>query len=166
MTLLDYTTYEDVRATLGVSDDELENETLALEVYSNHLGEELYDVSKTLDTLYRDIKAKAEGARTSQEERVYKLVRAFSTYAVARQVGTALPMLAPKSLSDGKATMSRFSSDPYKKVLENIREQYDIARGRLLTAVDDLSSLSRVTVARTLFSRSGSGYNPVTGEGG
>lgn len=161
MSILDYTTYRDVRAILGVDDDELEDETLALEVYSNHLDEELYDVSRELITLYEQLDIK--GDRTAQEERVYKLVRSFSAYAVARQVGNALPMLAPKSISDGKASMSRFSSDPYKKVLENIREQYDLTRGRLLSAVDELSSLNRVSVQRTLFTRTGSAYDPVTG---
>lgn len=163
MSILDYTAYSDVRAILGVDDDELEDETLALEVYSNHLDEELYDVSRELITLYQQLDIKGDNDRTAQEERVYKLVRSFSAYAVARQVGNALPMLAPKSISDGKASMSRFSSDPYKKVLENIREQYDLTRGRLLSAVDELSSLNRVSVQRTLFTRTGSAYDPVTG---
>lgn len=164
MNLLDYTTYEDVRAALGVNDDELEDETLALSVYSSGLKEDLYDVSTSLTSTYRQIEAKAEGDRTENEARVYELTQLFATYSVAKQVGTALPMFSPRSLSDGKASMSRFSGEPYKEVLKGLSEQYDLFRGRLARALDDLSSSVGVVTQRTMLSVSSPAYDPVTGE--
>lgn len=163
MALMDYTDYSDIRAALGVSDDELDDNTLALSMYSMGLDEDLYDVSTSLTTLYEQIVEKPENDRSVQEGRVYKLVRLFSTYSVAKQLGSALPMFSPKSLSDGKASMSRFSGEPYKDVLKGLSEQYDLFRGRLIKALDDLSSSVGLVADRTVLLRVSPAYDPVTG---
>lgn len=163
MTILDYTTYEDVRAALGVSDEELEDETLALTVYSSGLAEDLFDVATSLVQTYETIRDKDEADRTEKESRVYSLTRLFATYSVARQVGTALPMFSPKSMSDGKASMSRFSGEPYKDVLKGISEQYELFRGRLNRALEDLSASAGEVPLRRLFAPATPIYDPVTG---
>lgn len=163
MALIDYTTYDEVRAALGVSDDELADETLELPVYSTGVEEDLYVVSRTLTETYRGIEGKEEDDRSAAEARVYRLVRSFSTYSAARQIGTALPMFSPKSLSDGKASMSRFSGEPYKDVLKGLTEQFDLVRGRLILALEDLSSSTTTPRLKSLLTNVGSAYDPVTG---
>lgn len=165
MTLTDYTSYEDVRAALGVTDIELEDSTLSLEVYSSGLEEDLYDVSANLVTTYKGVTAKADEDRTEKEARVYRLVRVFATYSAAKLLGTSLPMFGPRSVSDGKASMSRFSSDPYKDVLKRLSEQYDLSRGRLIRALDDLSSSTTDVTLQTVMLRVSSAYDPVTDAG-
>ena len=48
MPLTDYTSYDEVRAALGVSAEELEDETLQLDFYSISLTAELEDIADTL----------------------------------------------------------------------------------------------------------------------
>lgn len=163
MDLTDYTTYDDIRAALGVSGEELEDETLALEVYASGVSEDLYDISSTLTAVYTAIEAKAEGDRSDKEIRAYRMVRLFVVYSTAKQLGAALPMLAPKSVSDGKASMSRFAGEPYKEVLKRISEQYDLFRGRLIQALADLTSETTVATTRTHFRVASPIYDPVTG---
>lgn len=52
MLITDYTTYDDVRAVLGVSTDELEDTTLALETYASALLLDLEDVDVALPAAY------------------------------------------------------------------------------------------------------------------
>lgn len=163
MNLLDYTSYSEIRAALGVSDEELGDDTLALEVYASGLAEDLYEVAPSLISTYAAIVKKAEGDRTDKESRVYSVTRLFATYAVAKQASTALPMFSPRSMSDGKASMSRFSGEPYKDVLKGISEQYDLFRGRLTRALDDLSSSVGEVTIRTMLVASVPDYDPVTG---
>ncbi len=55
--LTDYTSYDEIRAVLGVSDEELEDGTLALPLYLTMLLMEFDDIEPTLDVQYTDIKA-------------------------------------------------------------------------------------------------------------
>lgn len=162
MTLTEFTSYADVRAAVGLEDDELEDSTLALEVYSIGLREELNSISDQLITLYQDSKGK--DVRSTQEARLYDLTRLFSTYAVAKQVGATLGMIGPRTISDGKSSMSRFSGTPYKDTLEKIAEQYELYRRRLEAVIDELTASPSEPFSQALFMAVGSGYDPVTGE--
>lgn len=163
MILTDYTTYNEIRAALGVSDDELDDATLALNVYSAGLEEDLFDVSPSMISTFTEINEKDEGDRSDKERRVLSLTRLFATYSVAKQLGTALPMFSPKSMSDGKASMSRFSGEPYKDVLKGLSEQYDLFRGRLVKALEDLSSSVGIVTDRTMIRIAVPAFDPVTG---
>ena len=55
MLLSDFCSYAEVRAALGVEEDELEDATLALPVYSNNLELELLDLSLTLVEQYKGL---------------------------------------------------------------------------------------------------------------
>lgn len=165
MNLADFTTFDEVRAALGVSNDELEDSTLALEVYSANLEEDLFDVHPELVQSVTTIKVVPEPQRTALQSRFLRLVGLFSTYSVAKQAGVALPMFGPRSLGDGKATMSRFSSDPYKETLKRLEEQFNLTRKRLVAAFEALNAAQTVTAPRTFLSLSRPAYDPVTGEG-
>ena len=51
MPITDYAAYDEIRAVLGVSDEELEDATLALPMYEKLLNMELLDISEDLPTL-------------------------------------------------------------------------------------------------------------------
>lgn len=158
-----YTTYADVRAALGVDSEELEDSTLALELYASGLEEDLYDVSASLVQTYQGIKEKDEAVRTGQESRAYNLTRLFATYSVAKQLGAALPMFSPRTISDGKASVTRFSGEPYKDVLEGVEEKYDLYRGRLVRALEELTASVSPVIERTQIRVVTPAYDPVTG---
>lgn len=160
--LTSYTTYADIRAALGVSDDELPDDTLALDLYSTNLEFEFEDIHEDLIAEYVTVSAIAVATRTTAQSRFYSLTGLFATYAVARQLGAALPMFSPKDITDGKAATARFQS-PYKDTLKAINEQYDYAKGKLANAYASLSASTRVAATPVFMGISIPSYDPVTG---
>lgn len=128
--VLTYTTYEDVRAVLGISEDDLEDAALDLGVYEGDLSLALTEISEGLPALYVTKKAIAEGSRTADEQKFVLLVSRFATYQVARQSGAAILMGAQK-ITDGKAEMLRFTS-AYKDLLDRIEAEYARVRQLLV----------------------------------
>ena len=104
MALASYTTYDEVRALLGVSSTELPDDVLSLQVYDIGLTGELYDISPTCASSYVTVSNKQPSARTTAEQWFYDSVRIFAAYAVAKQLTSSLPMFGPKDISDGKAS--------------------------------------------------------------
>ena len=164
MDLLDYTTPDEVRAALGVSDDELQDATLLLPVYSTNLEAELRDVSVSLLSAFQTVRGIPEVSRTDAQTWFLQVTSLFATYAVAKQLCTSLPMFSPKEITDGKASVVRFSADPYQATIARIEEQYRVNQGRLKAALDAVGTTpgTLTTTARVLFS-SARGVDPVTG---
>lgn len=156
-----YTSYDEVRSVLGVEDDELLDETLALPVYLNLLLEDLMDVNINTEKMFDDISG--EDDPTPLQLRFLRLVGTFSTYSVARHLTTSLPMFAPRSLGDGKATMSRFL-DPYKDTIKKIEEQFTLTQGRLQQVIDELNSETKEATTKRYFVGVGLSRDPVTGQ--
>lgn len=156
-----YTSYDEVRSVLGVEDDELLDETLALPVYLNLLLEDLMDVNINTEKMFDDISG--EDDPTPLQLRFLRLVGTFSTYSVARHLTTSLPMFAPRSLGDGKAAMSRFL-DPYKDTIKKIEEQFTLTQGRLQQVIDELNSETKEATTKRYFVGVGLSRDPVTGQ--
>jgi hypothetical protein len=164
VTLTDYTSYDSIRAVLGVPDDELEDETLALEVYSTYLLMELEGVNADLPSAYVTAATLSEGARSAAQQRLYLMTRLFSTYAVANQLGSSLPMFGPKSTSDGKTVVTRFQDDPYMSTLERVKQEYDRLKPVVASALAQVNPAAAVAaVSRSLFAVSTPTFDPVTG---
>ncbi len=159
----DYTSYGEVRAALGVSEDDVEDTVIGLAMYGNHLAMELYDLSATLPEDYEGIQATALAARTHAQKRVYASVRLFATYAVARHLGTSLPMMAPKAVTDGKAGVTRFSDSPYKSTLLYVEGQYERTKTALLEALAELNSTTAAQVPLVFMGVSSPAVDQVTG---
>lgn len=164
-----YTTYGEVRASLGVSDEEVDDATLALGMYSEHLDMEMYDVEiehslpAALSSTFATITAIAINDRTAAQARALASIRLFSTYAVARHLGTSLAMLAPKAITDGKAALTRFSDSPYKATLLQVEGQYEKAKASLARAVLALGSLSTTSIITSFMGVASPAVDPVTG---
>lgn len=160
MSLLNYTTYDDIRAALGVSDEELEDGVLGLQLYEDHLSFELSDVHPDLAALH--ISLESTPVLTSAQERFMAACRGFATYAVARSLTSTLPMFGPKSIEDGKARMERFA-DPYKATIEAVNKSYATWKARLEAAYGTLMSTSKSTVFMSYAVSATPAYNPITG---
>jgi len=140
MDIIDYTSYNEVRSTCGLSSDELPDTLLAEEIYANTLELSLNDVAVPdeapgpgpLSTRYLEIALIAELSRTVKEQKLYNLTRIFSTYAVAYEVVVSLSMRAPKTISDSKASLVRFSPEStYELVIEAIRAKLDDTKTKI-----------------------------------
>lgn len=166
MSLTAYCSLEEVRAALGVTDIELSDAVLSLPVYEIGLVRELNKVSASLLAAFSTVSAIPDNVRTPEQDSLHDAVHLFSVYACARQVGFSLGVFAPKEVGDGKATMTRFSSDPYKDTLDRVDQAAQAARRDLIQVYADYSSASVTTSVTTpvgVFRASGRSYDPITG---
>lgn len=160
--LVDYTTFDEVRAVLGVSPEELEDSTLIKPIYETLLKIDLEDIDEDLISEYKTVKAVAFASRTAAQQRLHELTRLFSAIAVARQLLVSLPYFAEKRLQDGRAEKERIE-DPFEKVRDGVEGQFNALRFRLsaaLVAVAGGTALSRTSV--TIMSSTGLATDPVT----
>ncbi len=162
MSITTYTTFDEVRAALGLDDEELTDSTLGLQIYDDQLNMDFASFSGDIPTKFQEVSA--ETTKTNQQKLFISAVRLFATYSVARQVGTALPMLAPKEISDGKALVTRFTSDPYRKTLMMVEDSYNKYRGYVESSFSTLSSSTVVQVPIRYFGSVGLSVDPVTGQ--
>lgn len=162
MALTDFTSYDDVRAAIGVSDEEISDETLGLPVYEQALLVEFDDIDLNLRSTFQVTVSK--DTPTEAEKRFIRACKLFSTYAVAQQLAASLPMFAPKSLGDGKASMSRFADSPYRDTVRKICTLFDKYKVHLSDALLKLNSGSFVATPRNLVAISGLDTDPVTNE--
>lgn len=160
MALIAYTTYDDVRAALGVTDEELEDTTLALTTYEDALISEFEDISLTLKSTLDATLVKA--TPTEDEKRFLRYARLFSAYTVAKLLTASLPMFGPKTITDGKAKIDRFN-DPYRDTIKDVAAQYDKWRSRLSAAFTALGQSSSTPTARVYMSTVSPASDPVTG---
>ena len=155
-----YTTYADIRAALGVSSDDIEDATLALALYANNLEAELEDIALTLPATYATTAALP--TPTDNEARFLSAAKMFAVYAVAKHLSSALPLFAPKQMSDGKASATRFDN-PYRETIAAINQQYDRFKTRLETALAAIGTSSATSVALTYMSVVSPAVDEVTG---
>jgi hypothetical protein len=159
--LTDYTTYDNIRATLGVSETEIEDSDLGLEVWSSVLATALDEFSAVLVTTYESIAEKAEIDRSANEQKVYISTRLFATYAVANELLASLPMFSFKRLTDGKAETERF--DAWKDTKAGVQSSLAAVRLRLQLALSNVSDYTAPTRSSFKFVTStGLAVNPVT----
>lgn len=164
MDITEYTTYNDIRAALGVSEDEIEDATLSLDLYSMNLSSELDDVSSSITTTFEGLRDVAAESLSDEQIKFDRFVRLFSTYAVAKQLTTSLPLFSPKDYADGKASFGRYAQNPYKDVIKSVEEAYSKFRLKLAEASASVtSSQAPVVATRPYFSGATPGYDPVLG---
>lgn len=163
MTILDYTSYEQVRAVIGVSDEEVSDEELALTVWATLLTEKLSDISDSVLTKYGEIVAKLPASRTALEVKFYETVRLFSAYCVAQELLVALPMFSFQSVTDGKASQQRF--DRWDDIKSGISGNFNVMRNKVRLALASVESSYAVptAVSKIFIATTGIATDPVTG---
>lgn len=166
MLITDYTTYDEVKSTLGLSIDELPDAILELELYANSLETELDAVTLTnnapgpgpLKARFLVIKAISAVTRTEAQQSLYNYTRLFATYAVAFEVATSLSMRAPKSVSDSKVTLTRFAPEnTWRDVIKDIKAKLKGIKARIEALGTESTGLGTYIKAVV------PAYDPVTG---
>jgi hypothetical protein len=162
MALLDYTTYDDIRAILGVSSTELPDKVLALNTYAFQGELALTDVYSDLPTLFATVKASI--APTTTEATLENVVTLFYGYSIAKVLLVALPLFAVQSLGDGRANFTRHS-DIFADVRDGVDAALTALRKRLVDLINTLLP-GTVTVSATVTTHmlaTGLAVDPVTG---
>ena len=157
--LTQFTSYDEIRAVLGVSDEELEDTTLALSMYPRLLEMDLGDISSGLVDQYLAIYALA--IKTPEEQKLLDVVSVFSAYAISKHLLTSMPLFAPKRITDGRAETDRVT-DPFEGVREGVNSTYQTLRARVLIALGNLGTPVTAATQRTYFAVAGLAINPVT----
>ena len=146
-----------------MSVDELEDQTLGLESWDSHLQLDLEDIGTALPSSYITVAAIPASSRTDVQARLYRSIRLFATLSVANALTASLSMFGPKDISDGKATLSRFSDSPYKETVKGVREQYTKAQSRLKDVWAEFNASSLTVAPRSYMGVSSPSFDPVTG---
>jgi hypothetical protein len=165
MNLTDFTSYDEIRAVLGVSSKELEDATLALPLYSRSLMFELSDLADDLPEVYLAISALPAVDRSVAQQRLYDVTQLYSAYSASSQLLTSLPLFSPQRLTDGRAEFDRHD-DPFADVRAGVLEGLHQHRRRLLTlyaAVTSVTAGPAAVVAPSMVRSTGIATDPVTG---
>lgn len=163
MNITSYTSYAEIRQVVGLSVKELPDAELAVEMYNNVLQLKLQEVvlptaapgPGPLDSRFLAVAALAENARTTAEQKLYNLTRLYSTYVVAYEVSMSLSSRTPKTISDGKHTLVRFSPESvYLTTAKNVAEQVKDLRQKIeaiAEVTDEIVTLPLLTAIKPAF---------------
>ena len=161
--LTEYTTYDDIRAALGVSTEEIDDATLGLDSYLTLLEEDLLAVNAGVPTAWLALPADP-GADTALEARFRKLVKLYSTYDVAYRLLDSSEMFGFLKVADGRASTERAA-----KAFENLRVNVSAMLAKIETLL--LNALLALVPAAVIAAPTGLIYvsgvagstDPVTG---
>lgn len=159
-TLLDYTSYDEIRAVLGVSDEELEDITLALPIYTQKLGFELEDISPTLESVYET--AKSASVPTTAQTKLLNSVQVFSAYAIAKHLLGSASLFAPRRVGDGRAETERVT-DPFETLRDDVEAGYMSLKQRVNASLVGLGEQVGAATSRVYSAAAGLPVDNVTG---
>lgn len=160
--LTSYTTYAEVRAALGVSEEEISDQTLELQIYETLLIEDLADLNAGVLPAWEALPA--EESRTAEQARFAALVHLYSTYAVAYRLTDNVELFGFIKMSDGRASAER-PKEAFAKLRANIEAMLTRIGGKLLGALLVLVPDAPISVSADLIlvSSVGIANDPVTG---
>lgn len=157
MALTAYTSYDNVRAALGIPAKELADATLALSLYVNSLELALVAVDTDMITDFTT----ASGQSTVASLAFVKSLNNFAAYYVAQMCSS---LLLTKSVTDGKAGFIRQSDRGYLDAMARLDRESSRASADLRTKYDAYAGTSTaVVVPPTFLGVSTPSTDPVTG---
>lgn len=169
MAITTYTSYDTIRAILGVSAKEIKDATLGLPLFETQFLLEMGDVDQgggAVISQYNTIAALTPSARTAQQQQLLNLVNMLAAYSVGRQILTGAALAIPVRVTDGKAELERFDTQNFDKVREGVLLSYGQVLRRLKAVIVALVPSAQVldNTARTHILSAGLASDPVTGQ--
>lgn len=158
-----YTSYDQVRAILSVTDEELEDHTLALPVFEYNLHQQFVDAGEGLHEKYLALMAANSTSWTANERRYVNIAQVFATYGVAVQLLDSLPLLAVQSEQDARAQYQRFEK-PFERVDAAVRSAFQVAKANLVRVYNLIAAtpLNSQPTLRRFSGSAGLPLDPVT----
>lgn len=160
--LTEYTTYAEVRSALGVSEEELSDEELGLDIYLLTLEDRLESLSDDLLPTWQDLPEDPD-SHSAEEKKFAGLFKLYSTYAVAFHLLDSAELFGFLKVADGRASTERVP-DSYKNLRINVTGMLGRLQAKLLAALGILVPGADVPVPATLsfVSAVGIAVDPVT----
>lgn len=165
MLLTEYTSPDEVRAVLGADSREIPDSLLALDLYVSSLRIELRSIADALPADFDTVKGIDEGTRTALQQTFWEGVKAFAPYAVAVQLASTLPLGIPKTITDGKASVTRDASSAYKATIELARSNFERFRTLLISSYAAYKLTTAAATERPWLRTAQPIEDPVTREG-
>lgn len=159
--LTDYTTYDTVRAVLGVAEEELEDATLGLPMYLQQLQMSMEGIHTEVIPQYAAIRALDPASRTSVQQRFFDVVQVYSAYAISMTLLSSARLFAPQSVTDGRAQQQRFA-DPFDRLRDDVRGTLTDLKRRLESALEALGFSVDARSTKAYFSTAPLVSDPVT----
>ena len=151
-----YTTTDEVRAVLGLTDKELKDKMILDAGTLDALALALLDHFPDHDALVQRV---AGTGATPDDDRLWLLLKGYCRYEAACHLLPQFQMIVVKKITDGDVEMLRFGPDDLAQFVANIRSRRD----------EYLRGLDPEFFATTAFYGFGvsvPAYDPVTNEGG
>jgi hypothetical protein len=162
--LTPFTSNDEVRSCLGVTADELSDETLDLPIHEKNLRFEFDEISDGLAAGFKVVDAIAEAQRTDVQRRFYDAVVLFAPQAVAVALGQSLPLFAPKAITDGKAGVTRVADPQFEKLLDRCKQNYERFKQNLAKRYASYANaVAPIVVTSTVLVVVSPSTDPVTG---
>lgn len=160
MALTAYTTYDTVRAVVGLSPKELSDDVLSLPMYEQLLKEDLYSVASELNTTFLALPG---GMLSAYEQKLKDQVEVFAAYSVAEKLLSPAGIFCPQVINDGRASRDT-GADPYANLRVDVPKMLAVLRTRITITLDLLAVTSTVSVRTyALTGSTGLASDPVTG---
>lgn len=158
--MTDFTSYDSIRAVLGVAIEEIPDATCGNVIYLTQLTERLLAINSTLTADYIALLPGPPVAAT--DLRFFNLVQTYAAYYVAGRMVGSLPLFAAKTIADQQETAERVVN-PF----DGLKDDIDFTIGSLLTLLGDAYAAVKSTTAaavtpRVLVVSTGLALDPVT----
>ncbi len=164
MALTDYLSFDEVRQSIGVDEDELSDDSLSLPMYATELTIALGAVGDgALQALYTTVAQLDPASRTAQQQQLYDLTRLYAVYSTALACLPGIPLQAMKGEADEKADYTRFGGNVHDQVMARLTTSAERSLLALTALYIKIASLDATPVVRTLFLATGNNYDPITG---
>lgn len=154
-----YMSYDEPRAVLGVSNEELEDATLALPLYAKQLGMDMEDLFAGLEDLYTEVKALP--VKSVKQQKLLDVVSVYAIYAVSKNLLTSASLFAPRHITDGKAASDRVT-DPFTDLRDGVDASLLTMKERVLKTVKALGNSVATVTSRSYFAPSALTASSVT----
>lgn len=134
--LTQYTSYDDIRAAIGVAEEEITDSVLELHTYELVLEFDLSDIGAFVPTIQQHFLDLTNTTTTPtpsvDEERFISMLQVYAAYVIARHLLMTLKMFAPQTIKDSKTEIVR--DDPYEDTKVGVEIFYQQMRARVLAA--------------------------------
>lgn len=146
--IVDFTTYLDVRAALGVSSEEIEDAEIETDTNRTILAEAYDSLNSGILPAWVAL-PEDEESRNASELRFGRLVRLFATYAVANQLLNSVELFGFLKVADGRASTER-TQLAFDKLRTNVQALLARVGSKLLDAYGALVPTAVIPAASTM----------------
>lgn len=161
MDILNLTSTEAIRATIGASTEDLSDSNILESDIEAELQVNLLEWLPAYDTI-RD--AGVVTGSSDAETLAYQHLQLYSKYFCADIVNRASNFAMAQMISDGENEVQRFQDNQWERLTDSIRRRMAVHRKYLITYAKSVLSGADETTSYSQFGKATPAFDPITGE--